>query len=532
MSDIEDEDGRLRFVQALRLADTGLSREELIRRLDETPIAVVVGKQTAGSLATQTTALTAVNLLGRLFRPLIIVAPEDAYTHSRLPFIQGPFAVALAAFAGRVHPDVRAELRDDPPAGAIVLHVSDPDAVADPGRVHCAGAGWLSRVARHPLPPLFPRDENPVGPLVAAALGVAELFKLVLGDVLSGVVPAEEVAFSSLTYRVGDLEVGDLEVGPPLMGGHLPESVLVGAGSIGSAFLWGLAHLPIVSGKLTIADPDRLKRHNLDRAILVLDGTAALEPEKAPWARDLIKSWLPKLDITPFSGTIRQYVNTLSPDYRLPLAISAVDSIESRRDIQDALPERILNASTGPTKVEVSRHDVLGEGPCLYCLYIPEVLERSPLHIAMDRTGFEQRYVAELMVPDGKRLLSDGNVRGVERRNNLPPGTLKPYVGRRLPELLQDQIWYSQAPVSTESGRALVTTAFVSALAGFLLLAEAIKEAEPALASYRLSRVYEQELLATPNEFIYPGEPDVTGYCLCHSPLRRRLYRDKYPAAK
>jgi hypothetical protein len=525
VSNVDDEDGRLRFVQALQLASTGLSREELIRRLDETPVAVVVGNQTAGSLAAQTTALTAVNLLGRLFRRLIIVAPAGVGVQHRLPFIQGQFAAALAAFAGRVHPDVRTELRVEPPADGIVLHVSDPDAVAGPGRVYCEGSGWLARVARHPLPSLSTADENPVGPLVAASLGVAELFKLVLGDVLTSVVPAEEIAFSSLTFKVGDLDVG-----PPLRHVQLPESVLVGAGSIGSAFLWGLAHLPDASGKLTITDPDRLKRHNLDRAILVLDGVAAHEPEKAPWARDMMKPWTPKLDITPFSGTISQYVDSLPHDYRLPLAISAVDSIESRRDIQDALPERILNASTGPTKIEVSRHHILGEGPCLYCLYIPEVLERSPLHIAMDRTGFEQRYVAELMMPDSKRLLSDGNVRSIEQRNSLPPGTLEQYVGQRLPELLRAQIWYSQAPISTEGGQALVTTAFVSALAGFLLLAETIKEADPVLSSYRLNRVYEQDLLATPNEFVYPGERDVTGYCLCHDPLRLRLYQEKHLA--
>lgn len=519
-----EEDGRLRFVQALQLAGTGLSRAQLVLRLDETPVAIVVGKQTAGSLEAQTTALTAVNLLGRLFRRLIIVAPKDAHVHHLLPFIDGRFATALAAFVGRVHPDVQVELRDEPPAGAVVLHISDPYAVAGSSRVYCAGSGWLARVARHPLSPLAPSDANPVGPLVAAALGVAELFKLVLSDVLNGVVPAEDVILSCLTYRVGDLDGG-----PPLGRVQLPPTVLAGAGSIGSAFLWGLAHLPDVSGKLTIADPDRLKRHNLDRAILVLDGIAALEPEKAPWARDAIRPWVPNLEVTPFSGPIREYIDTLPPDYRLPLAISAVDSVESRRDVQDALPERILNASTGPTKVEVSRHNVLGEGPCLYCLYIPEVLARSPLHIVMERTGFAQRDVAELMLPDGNRLLSAGNIRGIEKHNNLPAGTLNHYVGRRLPVLLQDQIWYSQAPVQTESGPALVTTAFVSALAGFLLLAETIKETDPALAQYRLNHVYEQDLLAIPNEFFYPGERDLTGYCLCHSPLRRRLYREKYP---
>ena len=43
-------------------------------------------------------------------------------------------------------------------------------------------------------------------------------------------------------------------------------------------------------------------------------------------------------------------------------------------------------------------------------------------------------------------------------------------------ELLRE-IAYNQAPIQTEHGPALVTTAFVSALASLLLLAEVIKEA-------------------------------------------------------
>lgn len=148
----------------------------------------------------------------------------------------------------------------------------------------------------------------------------------------------------------------------------------------------------------------------------------------------------------PFVGTIRAYVDTLDPDYTLPLAISAVDSIESRRDIQDALPGAILNASTGPTNVEVSRHGALGEGPCLYCLYLPDVLARSRVQLAMARTGFGQKDVAGLLVPDGHRLTLD-NVRGIERHNRLAPGALHAYHGRSLAELLDDHLWYGQTPV-------------------------------------------------------------------------------------
>jgi hypothetical protein len=518
----EEIDGRVRFVQALELAESVLSREKLIQRLDETVIALVVGREQATDLATQTTALTAVNLLVRLFRRLVIVVPNNVRIHKELPCVEGRLGAALVTFASRVHPGVEADLAVSPPPGIVTLRVSNYHSWAEKNsEVYCSGAGWLAHVGSRPRLLPAAQDSNPIGPLIAACLGVAEVFKIVFGDVLRSVVPADDVIFSALTYRVGELDVG-----PILSRVRLPNTVQVGAGSIGCAFNWGLAHLREIRGKLVVVDHDKLQAHNPDRAILVLDDAASLELEKSSWARDIVQPWVPHLDIQPFQGTIRQYVDTLPPDYTFPVIISAVDSIESRRDIQDALPEHILNASTGPTKVELSRHEAPGDGPCLYCLYLPEILERAPILLAVARTGFNQRTVADFLV--GARMLNVENVRGIERRNQLPPGALGEYIGRPLSDLLQDQRWYSQAPIQLHNAQALVTTAFVSALAGFLLLAETVKQADPALAHYRLHRIYEQDLLGVPNEFILPGERDGMGYCLCHDPLRRRLYAEKY----
>lgn len=518
-------DGRLRFVQALGLDRGELHAEELVRRLDQTPITIAVGP-TAETFDTQTTALTAVNLLGRLFRQLRIVAPNEVAVHPQLPFVQGKLGPALVAFAQRVHADVQVELAIAPGTDGVTLYVASGDGPTRAGHVYCAGSGWLARVSRQPVVVEAGSGGNPIGPLIAAALGAAEVFKIVLGAALPAVEPAEDVAFSALTYRVATHDVG-----PSLREPRLPDTTLVGAGSIGSALLWGLAHLRRARGALTIVDDDHLEDHNPDRAILVLDDTAARGLEKATWAQEMVQPWLPELAIRSFPGRIRTYVDTLPPDYVLPLAISAVDSIESRRDIQDALPYHILNASTGATKVEISRHDGLGSGSCLYCLYLPDVLARSPIELAMARTGFSARDVAEMLIPGSGRLLTARNVRGIASHNHLPDDALRHYVGHRLDELLRDQLWYSQAAVSLDDGQALVTTAFVSALAGFLVLGELLKEADPSLAPYRLGHLYEQELLSVPNEFVYPGTRDETGYCLCHDIRRRRLYHQKYGVA-
>lgn len=521
----EPTDGRLRWLAALGLVAGETTLADLMQRLDDTPVTIVLG-ETATTLPAQTTTLTAVNLLARLFRRLVLVVPPEARIAPGLPFLDsgallGP---ALRAFAHRVCRRVSVELRPEAAAGAV-LHIGDATGAPGPQQVWCVGQGWRARVARRPADLVPVADGNPVGPLLAAALGVAELFKVVFADVLTRVIPADDVEFSALTYQVGAGAVDE----PPLRAVGWLDTTLVGAGSIGSALLWGLTHLRQAHGRLMVVDHDALAPHNPDRAILVLDDAADRGLAKATWAQDLIRPWLPDVRVEAFTGTMRDYVDTLAPNYTLPLVISAVDSIISRRDIQDTLPGRVLNAATGPTKVEVSRHGALGAGPCLYCLYLPTVLERSPIQIAMEQTGFSQKDTAEFLLPDGRRLLTAGNVRGIERHNGLQAGRLRRFEGGRLADMLRE-LGYSQLRLRTGDGDVLVTTAFVSALAGFLLLGELIKESNPDLASFQLAGVYEQELLGIPNAFRYPGTRDRSGYCLCHSRLRQQLYGEKYPA--
>jgi hypothetical protein len=148
MTSGERRDGRLEFVRGLVVnTEPRLDEQELQRRLDRQPIVLVIGRETAHLLETQTTALTALNLLARLFRRLVIVAP-DVGVDRRLPFLSGTLGPALTGFAARVHEDVRAELASSGPSGALVLHVADATLVDEPGHVFCAGAGWLARVSR------------------------------------------------------------------------------------------------------------------------------------------------------------------------------------------------------------------------------------------------------------------------------------------------------------------------------------------------------------------------------------------------
>src|SRR6266700_7734628 len=99
-------DGRLRFVRSLHLTSCQMDAEEVLRCLDETPIAIVIGSSTAGTFNTQVTALTALNLLGRLFRHLCICVPPNVLVDERLPFVQGQLDSAFLQFVGSFSPEI------------------------------------------------------------------------------------------------------------------------------------------------------------------------------------------------------------------------------------------------------------------------------------------------------------------------------------------------------------------------------------------------------------------------------------------
>src|SRR3972149_6551469 len=84
-----------------------MAAEELVRSLDETVIALLIGPDSAASFATQATALTAltaVNLLERLPRRRLILAPDDASVDKHLPSVSGDLSPTLVGtFAGRAH---------------------------------------------------------------------------------------------------------------------------------------------------------------------------------------------------------------------------------------------------------------------------------------------------------------------------------------------------------------------------------------------------------------------------------------------
>ena len=455
------------------------SDDEIDALLDRT-LRIVLPSGTP-SWAHQLLAIALVDMLGRLFPRIEIVVDTTASADRRLP--PGPPLLHELLEAARAHGFTPAPLTGEP---AVTIAIGPSTAEAD---VHADGTAWQSYVGRQPS--RLPANDDslvPVGPLIAACRAANQVFQLVLGERLAQPAQVIESSYSSaLSYQSGT----DPLVDPTLPAAIAVEAVLVGAGSIGGAGLYLLARVPGLAGELDIVDDDALAEHNPDRAILATEELAAAGAIKVDVAADALAHH-DALTVHPHRKRFEQFVAERPREAPLPLVLSAVDSVTSRREIQDAVPLEVLDAACGLDQISCSGH-VTDDGPCIYCLHIEAALDAEQIkyRLIAQATGLPEPTVIALLVQEaplnGQHLAAIENYRRA-RGDDLPPGAFDLYLDETLDTLYRERLLYGEVLVTTEGGgQVAVAAPFITALAGFLLAGEALKAGGgDAFAPFRL----------------------------------------------
>lgn len=515
-------DRRVRVIR--RRSET--DENEIVDLLDQT-ICVVLPTGTP-LWRHQILAMTLVDLLGRLFPRAEVIVSDDALADSDLP--PGPPLLRARLEQVRGHGSVP-PLEPVSPV-AVTIAVGTTDATAD---IYVDGYGWQSYIGAEPG--AFPDDVGPaipVGPLAAACRGASQVLQLVMGDRLLRKTAIEAIGpgyWSGLTYEVGDSPLDEPDLPPPLT----IDAILVGGGSIGGAAVYLLAQVPGLSGELDVVDPQALEDRNPDRALLATRERAALEAAKVDVACEQLAHH-DGLNARPHPTTIAGFIASRPRSATLPLVLSAVDSVKSRREIQDSLPLELIDAACSPDEISVSGHRT-DDGPCIYCLHIENVLnsEQIRMKLIMRATGFNRDRVLAFLFDHTP--LDDQHLREIEVHRGEPEGTYADYRGADLDTLYRKELLYGETRVKTTSGaEAAVASPFVTALAGFLLAAEALKmSGGDRYGPYRLGAlgelptIYRESLFGSPaDRLLLPVERWRGNECLCRSGRRRRLLRERY----
>jgi ThiF family len=235
----------------------------------------------------------------------------------------------------------------------IWVYVGRADSRYPPG-ITVAGQGWLAFVNdaswRH-----LPSADNPTGPMVAACLGTAEIYK--------SLYPLREkkgptrIVFSAFDYSA------NLDSNPALPESlHLPKTYIAGAGAIGMAVLLLLNSTPAIrSGEgLHVVEDDTLDDTNMNRCVLaILEDINSLKTAIIKSRTDTDRFAL-KVHEMKWQEFVRKPAHGDPRNFER--VISCVDKYPAREAVQyDQLPRTLFTAGTGDFLLSVSRH-VLDDG--------------------------------------------------------------------------------------------------------------------------------------------------------------------------
>jgi hypothetical protein len=370
-------------------------------------------------------------------------------------------------------------------------------------------SGWSYSVGPQHRP-LTRRGGPALGAIAASSFLVAQTFGRILtaADIGLAFHPTPGFTANLLDYTLTEGPEVEGEAGM-----SLGPTTFLGAGSVGSSAIYAALLANIGGGPLDLVDPDRFRDRNKLRYPILRSGVTDV---KTTWLAELALDGT--LDIEPHDVDIQGFLEKFDDAPAIPLAAVSVDTPESRRDATDVLARITLNAGVAGMQLHVARQGFT-DGACAYCQYVDEQPTLSGSQMLAEMIGLSVERVIAIQQLEG------GVVSAVDAAQMASSGKFHgepPQAGERLHDVVRRI--YAQAAVPTDTGPVLISTPFVSAMAGLLLLVEALKEGDMRLHPYRLNGRYDLDMSGEPPPFTQATVRDTSGRCLCYSPFRRRAY--------
>lgn len=344
------------------------------------------------------------------------------------------------------------EIVDAPECANLVVAVNAP--AYDASHLHIAITDSALVVGRTPSASMFDTAPHDLSAKLAACYAASVIVAHAIGG--------ERLANLTLPFAVPFSRFG---LTPELLARtvDLHDTVLAGAGGVGSGFLWALESLD-VKGTLDIADPKTVTPGGLNRSHHY--GDADIGSNKAD---ALCKNArLPNVELIPFIGTFSELCKQR---FRVKRVIVTVDSRPARRTIQSDLPFEVLDASTtDASAVVVHSHAEPNRGACLACIYHHIPLEDERTRSIAGGLGVAYEEIA------GKELIDAALAERLAALHNLQATELE---GQAITSL-HKSLCAAQILSMAGGEQALAPFAFISNLAGVLLAIELLRfEAEP-----------------------------------------------------
>ncbi len=324
------------------LIDLGLAADPAGAReyLEGLVLQVAVGPEIAVDPATQAALMTVVNAGGRAFKGGIHVClPVDPVLATGWG-AGSPASDVVTRYGGTVV----AELHADRPT----LVVGSAVAMSGKPVLYLTWDGWSAGVVQQGGDRLG-GDGNVVAGVLAAGLGVSEMFQQALGAVVPG---RRDVGVS--LWRLG-LDWRSAEaVGPTLE--YLPAELwLLGLGHLGQAYAWVLGMLPYSNPSdcdVGLLDFDEVVAGNVATQLLTSPADVGIRKTRIVAAALERLGMRTRLSERAFDEQFRA-VSSADPNRQEPLvALAGFDDVSPRRLLGDAGLERTVDGGLGAGPVE------------------------------------------------------------------------------------------------------------------------------------------------------------------------------------
>jgi molybdopterin/thiamine biosynthesis adenylyltransferase len=331
----------------------GFDRDGFTATLERHVIAIVFDDRASLTAEGRVALELSVNVCARLYPKMALSALGDEAAQLK---------PQMEALSRSINPNIELVAVS---AATVCLIVGDTRAKVAVPTIYVGSDGWIVRVSQAG-PVGCGATANPFGAAAAACFGAANVFRSVFNDQLYGANLDRSFQMSLLDFDPEDPEPSN----PEMRAVTLREAHLVGAGAIGNGALWALARFPGVRGTLNIVDGERIDFTNSQRYVLTRPD------DENTWKVELAQREFLRLGsrvvIRPHGMRWGRYLASYPRPWRLNYVAVALDSARDRIAVQAALPTKIVNAWTQAGDLGISRHEFLGNGACLACLYLPD----------------------------------------------------------------------------------------------------------------------------------------------------------------
>ena len=237
-------------------------------------------------------------------------------------------------------------------------------------------------------------------------------------------------------------------------------TVLVGGGAVANGFLRALRHVP-VRGILPVVDPKVVGEGNPNRCLYFTSDDVGLP--KAPILAQAAQPDFRDLELKPHTCTFGELVAKTG---LVDTAIVTVDSRRARRSLQKEIPRRVIDASTTDARaVIVHSHSQPTDDACLACIYRHVPDEHARERSIAEGLGIEIETVREGFIT------ADAAARIAKAHPSVEAGKI---IGKAYDTLFKE-LCSAQALLTPEGRQVLAPFAFVSVLAGVLLVIELLR---------------------------------------------------------